>query len=190
MTVPVSKRGNNPLSVLLEADNLVTYTMRICTNEKKFPKRYRWCITSKIIEAAIETAVNVSKADSVYIEDQNSYNLRRDYQRKAVASIDSLLTLMDIAFRAFEGLRSDETGTDEINITYWVGQADKVKTLLLAWKKSDKETFKRFTMGNGYTPNSGNGNNVRYMNPTGNVNNNNAYNGNGVVPDCVKASVE
>ena len=44
-------------------------------------------------------------------------------------------------------------------------------------------------MGNGCvngSPNVGNGNNVRNINPTGNVNNNNANNSNGVAPDCGK----
>lgn len=43
------------------------------------------------------------------------------------------------------------------------------------------------SMGNGCvygSPNVGNGNNVRNINPSGNVNNNNANNSNGVAPDC------
>lgn len=40
------------------------------------------------------------------------------------------------------------------------------------------------------TPNSGNGNNVRNLNPTGNLNNNNANNSNGVAPDCGYAGIK
>lgn len=46
------------------------------------------------------------------------------------------------------------------------------------------------SMGNGCvygSPNVGNGNNVRNINPSGNVNNNNANNSNGVAPDCGKS---
>lgn len=44
----------------------------------------------------------------------------------------------------------------------------------------------KISMGDGYerSPNVGNGNNVRNINPAGNVNNNNANNSNGVAPDC------
>ena len=44
-------------------------------------------------------------------------------------------------------------------------------------------------MGDGYerSPNVGNGNNVRNINPSGNVNNNNANNSNGVAPDCMNS---
>ena len=37
-----------------------------------------------------------------------------------------------------------------------------------------------------FTPNTGNGNNVRNVNTDGNLNNNNANNSNGVAPDCEK----
>ena len=49
------------------------------------------------------------------------------------------------------------------------------------------------SMGNGCvygSPNVGNGNNVRNINPSGNVNNNNANNSNGVAPDCENSQHE
>lgn len=38
------------------------------------------------------------------------------------------------------------------------------------------------------SPNAGNANNVRNVNPSGALNNNNATNSNGVAPDCEKGS--
>lgn len=40
------------------------------------------------------------------------------------------------------------------------------------------------------SPNVGNGNNVRNVNPSGNINNNNANNSNGVAPDCESCQIE
>lgn len=37
------------------------------------------------------------------------------------------------------------------------------------------------------SPNAGNANNVRNVNPSGSLNNNNANNGNGSAPDCMNA---
>ena len=52
---------------------------------------------------------------------------------------------MDTAFNLFSGLRHIDT-TDKpkkrINIATWTAQMSKVKTLLLAWKKSDTEKNK------------------------------------------------
>ena len=52
MSVVKSKRGEGQLLVLSKANELATYTIKICSNEKNFPKHYRWCITSKIVDAA------------------------------------------------------------------------------------------------------------------------------------------
>ena len=52
---------------------------------------------------------------------------------------------MDTAFKLFSGLRHiDTTGKPKkrINIATWTSQLDKVKSLLLAWKKSDTEKYK------------------------------------------------
>lgn len=44
MSVVQSKRGEGQLLVLSKANELSVYTIKICSNEKNFPKHYRWCI--------------------------------------------------------------------------------------------------------------------------------------------------
>ena len=73
MSVVQSKRGEGQLLVFTKASELATYTIRICSNEKNFPKHYRWCLTSKIVDAAIEIANNAilvtrNTKDFKYIE--------------------------------------------------------------------------------------------------------------------------
>lgn len=53
MSVVKSKRGQGKLLVYTRANELAVYTIQICANEKHFPKRYRWCITNKIVECAV-----------------------------------------------------------------------------------------------------------------------------------------
>ena len=66
MSVVQSKRGQGELEVLTKARELATYTIKICTNEKSFPKRYGWCITNKIVENAIfELAEIISESEAV-----------------------------------------------------------------------------------------------------------------------------
>lgn len=145
MSVPKSKRNQSELSVLTEADKLAIYTIRMCANERKFPKRYRWCITQGIVASAISVKKNVSMANAIYITDKESYILRRTYQQKALAELAGMMSDMDIAFRLFDGLKhTAETDKPnmEINISFWTGQALKTKNLLLAWKKSDVEKYK------------------------------------------------
>lgn len=54
MSVPKSKRGKSKMEVITKVNELTEYTIHICSNEKNFPKRYRWCLTSKIIDTVIK----------------------------------------------------------------------------------------------------------------------------------------
>lgn len=142
MSVPKGKRKESELVVITEADKLVTYTIRICSNEKKFPKRYRWCLTKNIVGAAVTMKENISKANSVHVNDKESYILRRTYQQRAIAELAAMHASMDVAFRVFSGLRSVTNEKSEINIVFWTTQLETVKKLLLAWKKKDTERYK------------------------------------------------
>lgn len=87
MAIPKSKRTTTPLSVLIEADTLACYTILICTDESRFPKRYRWCLTQQIIESAVRAKMHIANANSVYVNDHESAILRRTYQQEAIAAV-------------------------------------------------------------------------------------------------------
>jgi len=137
MSVVKSKRKSNkqPLQVITKANNLTTHTIRICSNENNFPKRYRWCITSKIVDAAVEIARNATIANSINADsDREMYSLRKKYQTVALANTYSLLTLIDIAYNTFS-LEGDK-------VDYWVGLVEEVQNLLRNWKRSDEQRYK------------------------------------------------
>lgn len=135
MSVPKSKRGHSELSVVTKAGELATYTIHICSNEKCFPKRYRWCITSKIVDAAVDINRYVVMANAVYVgEDVEMFKIRRNYQTMALTSISSLLSMMDIAYRTF--------GIDGSRMNYWTGLVIEVQNLVRSWKKADERRYK------------------------------------------------
>lgn len=137
MSVVKSKRKSKkqPLQVITKANNLTTHTIRICSNENNFPKRYRWCITSKIVDAAVEIARNATIANSINADsDREMYSLRKKYQTVALANTYSLLTLIDIAYNTFS-LEGDK-------VDYWVGLVEEVQNLLRNWKRSDEQRYK------------------------------------------------
>lgn len=142
MSVPKGRRKESELIVISEADTLVMYTVHMCTNEKKFPKRYRWCITKNIVDSAINMREYISRANSVQVNDHESYILRRTYQQRAIAEIAAMSASVDVAYRLFDGLRRIRKEKSEINIVYWTKQLGTVKKLLLAWKKKDTERYK------------------------------------------------
>ena len=128
MSVVKSKRGEGQLAIITKANELATYTIKICSNEKNFPKHYRWCITSKIVDAAIEISNYANMANSVYVKDSNDYALRKQYQTKALASTYALLSMMDIAYRTF--------GIESRRVEHWAGQMTRaqVNECYKSWK--------------------------------------------------------
>lgn len=146
MAVPKSKRTKSPLEVLSEARTLAIYTIRLCSDENKIPKRYRWCIASELINAAVKTSGYCARANAIYVNDTESYKLRRTYQQKALAELESLESNMIMAYELFSGLKQlkdDDRPKGRINISAWTSQKTKVKTMVLAWKKYDTERFKK-----------------------------------------------
>jgi hypothetical protein len=137
MSVVKSKRGEGKLLVITKSNELAAYTMRICTNEKNFPKRFRWCITNKIVESAIEINNCVNAANSVYVNPQTAaedFALRRKYQTKALAQTYVLLSMIDLAYRTF--------GIESSRVEYWTRLAYEVQNLLRNWRNSDYDRYK------------------------------------------------
>ena len=139
MSVPKSKRGASKLEVITAANELTMHTIRICSNEKCFPKRYRWCITAKIVDAAVEISKLLNAANAVYINTsaenwKEDWKLRRGYQVRALSYTYALLTMMDIAYRTF--------GIDGDKMHYWTGIVIKTQNLIRSWKKSDESRYK------------------------------------------------
>lgn len=139
MSVPKSKRGTSKLEVITKANELATHTIHICSNESCFPKRYRWCITAKIVDAAVEISRLINMANSVYVNPESEHwkadwELRRGYQVQALAQTYSLLTMMDIAYRTF--------GIEGSKMDYWTGLVINVQNLLRNWKRSDENRYK------------------------------------------------
>lgn len=133
MSVVSSKRGVGRLTVFTKANDLAAFTIRICSNEKNFPKHYRWCVTSKIVDAALDINNYITMANSVYVQSENDIALRHQFQQKAIASSYALLSMIDIAYRTF--------GIDSTKIDHWTGMILEVQNLLRNWKKSDNDRY-------------------------------------------------
>ena len=133
MSVVSSKRGMGRLTVFTKANDLAAFTIRICSNEKNFPKHYRWCVTAKIVDAALDINNYITMANSVFVQSENDIALRHQFQQKAIASSYALLSMIDIAYRTF--------GIDSTKIDHWTGMILEVQNLLRNWKKSDNDRY-------------------------------------------------
>jgi hypothetical protein len=133
MTVPVERRTESKFEIMTKANELAKYTVKICSNEKNFPKRYRWCITYQIVENAVEINCDINRANAIYVKTKADWKQRRAYQKKAQADIAALITLLDIAKCTFN--------INGKRMYYWCGLINDVRTKLKAWMESDEKRY-------------------------------------------------
>ena len=132
MSVVESKREEGELRALTKARELAVYTIRICCNENNFPKRYRWCITNKVVETALLINLYIEKANSVRLKNATEVEIetRRKYQTIAIAETYAMTNLISISRDLF-GLKGDK-------VEHWTRLVKSVRTLTRAWKNSEK----------------------------------------------------
>jgi hypothetical protein len=132
MSVVESKREEGKLRAAAKAKELAVYTIRICSNEKNFPKRHRWCLTNEIVRAALQINCCIEKANSVRYKNatEGELEIRRKYQTIAIAETYSLTNLISIA-KILYGLNGDK-------VEYWTRLVKSVRTLARSWKNSEK----------------------------------------------------
>lgn len=133
MTVPKSKRTEGKLQVITKARDLRSYTIKVCTNEKNFPKRYRWCITNGIVQDTNELVKLISSANAIKVEDVSDKLRRRTYQKMALELTEVLLDSVSVAYEIFR--------IEASRIEYWTAEIVDIQRLLRAWMRSDKERY-------------------------------------------------
>ena len=134
MSVRKCDRQKNPLEVLTLARNLAIHTIRLCKNDKLFPKAQRWILTQRIAHEAIESMTCIRRANATLLAAgptiEVDYAYRRAQQVEAHAHIGALLSLIDVAYELND--------IDGDRIHYWVGLAKDTDDKLKSWMRSDK----------------------------------------------------
>ena len=128
------ERDSGKYDVLEAAKELAGYTLKLTSNEKHFPKRYRLSVVNKIQEKAFYIADCLITAQEIYPNSVLELDRRILYQKEARAACRSMMTLMEIAADAFH--------VDAGTFRYWTKQTKDVRDHTTAWIMSDMERFK------------------------------------------------
>ena len=120
--------------ILLEAKELAGYTLKITSNEKNFPKRYRFTVTNKAQEISMNIVEWLIMANEIYPNSRMELEERLLYMKKARAACRSLLTLVDIAASTF--------GIKPSTLEEWTRKITKLKSQTTGWIMKDRERFK------------------------------------------------
>ena len=91
MSVVAGKRSEGDLKVITVSGELCDYTLQITSAEKHFPKRYRWSITNRIVQTALDIDDHLIHANSVYVRSDDGSLLRRQtHQLVQLAVLDDM----------------------------------------------------------------------------------------------------
>ena len=134
MSVPVNKRSENQLQALKDTIEMSAYTIHMCENEKIFPKKARYSICNRIIDACVNSVIHIKQANKYDMRIEAYAKERIMIQYRVLMDFESLWALMTIAFETYS------IPNDKKDI--WSGlmliAEDKVK----AWRNSDIRRFK------------------------------------------------
>ena len=135
MSVPKPKRVENKLEALKRTEEAVAYIIRMCQNEKCFPKRVRWTLANRLIETGLEVILDIKEANKVKPTSKEWYQYRLDKSYEALLKIDRLWTLITLSEKTLSiPVRNLEVCS---NLLY------DAETIVSAWRDSDIRKFKK-----------------------------------------------
>lgn len=134
MSVLARFRSESPFAVRDDARKIEVRIIKLCMNEKYFPKRYRFILTTSMIEDAHKLADYIEAANKTDLTPELSKR-RLTYQKEALIRIDFLFRKIILA---------EELGfTIPEGILLEVGEMlQKEEKLIKNWIDSDKTRMK------------------------------------------------
>ena len=134
MSVLASQRKTGDLTVIIKAKENAIYTLKITHNEKRFPKRYRFSVTNKLQDLAIDILTNLIQANEIFPRTTEEYQHRLFLQRKAMASCRALNTLIYVASECFS--------IEKKTVAFWGRNVTEIRNMTVSWMNKDRSRFK------------------------------------------------
>ncbi|MBP3781772.1 MAG: hypothetical protein J6I68_00830 [Butyrivibrio sp.] len=131
MSVLARYRSESPFDTRDHARELEVRIIKLCMNEKYFPKRYRFILTMNIVEDAHKMVDFIEAANNMPFN-KEFYKRRLTYQREAYARVEHLFRKFMLAERL--GFTLPEGILIEIG-----DKLQKQEKLIANWIDSDKK---------------------------------------------------
>lgn len=129
-----NKRKEGKFDLAEKAKEFAIHTLHLTSNEKNFPKKYRFTVVNKLQEKSIYIMDCIVTAQELYPNTKIEYEKRVLYQKEARAACRSLMTLMEIS--------ADSFGISTKSFEYWSSLASDLYIRINGWIKKDNERFK------------------------------------------------
>ncbi len=133
MGVPVNRRKESQLDVIVKARELAVYTLEITQNPKKFPPQYWQALTIDLVTASKNVYKLCWTANNIRVTSPDHLAKRSELQTQAIMNCNDLLALMELAQKAFK--------FESKKLKYWSDQTVKCRGLIKAWRESDRKRY-------------------------------------------------
>ncbi len=122
------KQPKGDLQVIIKAKKLCVHTIKVTSNCKKFPKKYRFTLCDKMQNKAMSIYEFLLEANRTLM---NNASERNELQTKAILNCDELLFYIEMCLE----LEIIQPNSAE----YWSGLVSDIKHMTIAWRTKDKE---------------------------------------------------
>lgn len=133
MSVPETERGKGKFDVLIKANDLATYTIRITKNPKVFLPEYQTALTDDIIRAAKNVFINAWTANNIRVVERDDWAERKRLQEQAAQECNNLLALIQIAKPVYH-LKAKR-------VKYWGQKIIDTRNAIRDWKAGDNKRY-------------------------------------------------
>lgn len=120
--------------IITKAKDLVKHTF-LMTNERRFPKKYRFTIVNRLHDLTLDIYQHIQEANELDLSDPQEYRERQYEQKKALTKCKTVLFLLELAF--------EKELIDKDQCAAWSRYVLDVKYMTAKWKKQDRERANR-----------------------------------------------
>ena len=120
-------RKGEELQVIVKAKELAEHTIRVTSNCKTFPKKYRFTLVDKMQVKSLNIYEKLMEANTLQVGDIK----RIELQTNAITYCDELQFFIELTVRL--GIINADRAE------YWISLISAIKSMTIAWRKRDKE---------------------------------------------------
>jgi hypothetical protein len=140
MTVPVNKRKESKLEVLVKTEKLMRHTIN-CTTSKVFVESsFGYPLSIEMQELSIAIHISCCDANNIRVVDRETAIERRNLQKHAFNCCKKLISRLTTSHTLFH-LRGRK-------VKYWLGLITDAMNLIKKWKDNDSIRYKKYYTDN------------------------------------------
>ncbi|MCM1234044.1 MAG: hypothetical protein NC489_28400 [Ruminococcus flavefaciens] len=136
MSVLKNNRGESQMEFYHTATLARAELTRFVMNDNIVPKRWRPVFTFPIIEKVIALIDNITAANTIYPQNMREYEMRREYQTKAIITVEQIIQLLQFMLTTLPICADKFQPVTELLM--------KEGALLRGWRKADNKLKEKF----------------------------------------------